>query len=136
MQSDLCFTLEDALKSVARSLGGAKALGHKLRPDLDPDAAGRWLLDCINSERSEKLSLSQVMLILRMGHDAGCHAGMDFIARDCGYSEPTPITPEDEQDELMRDFIAAAKLQADTAARMERITSRIGGGRVHPVARK
>lgn len=130
MQSDLCFSLEDSLKAVIRALGGAKVVGHKLRPDLDPDAAGRWLLDCINPDRNDKLALGQLMLILRWGHDAGCHAGMDFIARDSGYAEPIPVTPEDEQDELMRDFNAGVKTLAGLADRIERIASRT----VRPVA--
>lgn len=134
MQSDLCFSLEDSLKSVVRALGGAKTTGHKLRPDLDPDAAGRWLLSCLESERTEKLSLGQLMLLLRWGHDAGCHAGIDYIARDCGYAEPAPITPEDEQDELMREFNAGVKTLAGLADRIERVTSRPGVVRV--VARK
>lgn len=125
MQSDLCFTFEDALKSVVKSCGGAKAVGHKLRPDMDPDAAGRWLLSCLESERAEKLSLGQLALILRMGHDAGCHDGMDFLTRDCGYAEAQPITPEDEQSELMREYIASVKLQAKTAERLERIASKL-----------
>lgn len=124
MQSDLCFSLEDSLKSVVRALGGAKSTGHKLRPDLDPDAAGRWLLSCLESERAEKLSLGQLMLLLRWGHDAGCHAGIDYIARDCGYAEPSPITPEDEQDELMRDFNAGVKTLSGLADRIERIAGR------------
>ena len=123
MQSDLCFSIEDALKSVSRALGGHKAVGHKLRPELDPDAAGRWWLDCINPERAEKLSLGQLMLVLRWAHDAGCHDGMDFIARDCGYVEPQPITPEDEADDLMREFIAATKLQASNVAKLERLAN-------------
>jgi len=124
MQSDLCFCLEDSLKSVIRALGGAKSVGHKLRPDLDPDAAGRWLLDCINPERNEKLSLGQLMLVLRMGHDIGCHAAMDYIARDSGYAEPAPITPEDEQDELTREFVAGVKTLSGLADRIERIANR------------
>lgn len=129
MQSDLCFTIEDALKSVIRALGGAKSVGHRLRPDLDPDAAGRWLLDCINPDRNEKLSLSQFMALLRWGHDAGVHDAMDFIARDSGYSEPQPITPEDEADELMREFIAATKLQAANVAKLERLAKAAGSRR-------
>lgn len=121
MQSDLCFTIEDSLKAIIRALNGAKAVGHKLRPDLDPDAAGRWLLDCVNPDQAEKLSLGQLLLILRWGHDVGAHDGMDFIARDAGYTEPTPITPEDEQEELMREFIAAVKLQSANTEKLERL---------------
>lgn len=126
MQSDLCFSIEDSLKSVVRALGGAKTVGHKLRPDLDPDAAGRWLLSCLEPERAEKLSLGQLMLILRWGHDVGCHDGMDYIARDCGYAEPAPITPQDEQDELLREFNSGVKTLAGLADRIERIANRAG----------
>lgn len=109
MQSDLCFTIDDAMRSITRALGGAKAVGIRLRPEFgsDLDAAGRWWLDCINPERKEKASLEQVMCVLRWAHDAGCHDGMNYIARDCGYREPDPVTPEQEKDDLTRKLTSA-----------------------------
>lgn len=126
MQSDMCFTIDDALREVTKALGGAKVVGIRLRPDFNKDveAAGRWWLDCINPERAQKASLEQVMVVLRWAHDAGCHVGMDFIARDCGYREPQPITPEDEDDELKREYVSAVKLLAKITERQERLSVR------------
>lgn len=62
---------EDALREAVRGLGGPKKVGPTLWPDKSPDAAARSLQDCLNPAREEKLSLSQVMFILRAAHDAG-----------------------------------------------------------------
>lgn len=120
MQSDLCFTIEDALREATRTLGGSKALGHRLRPELDPDAAGRWWLDCLNHERAQKPSLDQVLCVMRWARAESCHAVMDFIARDCGYTEPEPVTPEDEAAELQRQFVHSVSQLQQLAARIER----------------
>ena len=90
---------EDALKAVVQRLGGAKAVGAQLFPDKAPDAAARTLLDCLNPDRAEKLTLSQVLLILRMAHDAGLHEAMEYIAGEAGY-EARPIRLDEQVDAL------------------------------------
>ncbi len=120
-QSDLCFSIDDALKAATRALGGAKALGHRLRPELDPDAAGRWWLDCVNEGRNAKPSLSQVLTVARWARDRGCHDVVRQMCREAGYSEPDPITPDDEQAELKRQFVAAV-------ATLERLQGVIASG--------
>lgn len=62
-QPALILDAEDALREVTRALGGAKSVGARLRPDLDPEAAGRWWHDCINSERAAKADLSQLIAV-------------------------------------------------------------------------
>jgi hypothetical protein len=118
-----------ALTDCVRALGGAKKVGHKLRPELSPEKAGRWLLDCLNPAEREKLCIEQLLLILAEARDAGCHAGMTFIARQCGYAEPQPVEPEDERDSLMRDFIAASKEQAARQSRLEALIERTNARR-------
>jgi len=59
---------------------------------------------------------------------------MDYIARDSGYAEPTPITPEDEQDELTREFVAGVKTLSGLASRIERVANR--HSTVRPIARR
>ncbi len=122
MQSKLSIfeDIDDALRDVVRDMGGTKVVGHWLRPDLAPDAAGAWLKDCLNSERREKLSPRQLMAILRRAHDAGHHHLMEFIANDSGYSTQ-PIEPRDELAELQRQFIAAVGASKHIADRIERL---------------
>lgn len=111
-----------ALRDCVSALGGSKRVGLLLRPELDAQTAGRWLLDCLNPERKEKLCVEQVMLLLREARKSNCHAGMTFINRDAGYADPQPIEPEDERAALMRAFNESVKAQAAIVTRLERIT--------------
>lgn len=116
-----------ALTDCVRALGGAKVVGHRLRPELDPQDAGKWLLDCVNPARKDKLCLEQVLWILRESRAIGCHAGMAYIAKDVGYAEPQPIEPEDEYGQLQRTFTESVKAQSALVARMEQLAARIRG---------
>lgn len=112
-------SLADALRECIAVCGGTKAVGAKLWPEKEPDAAGRILADCLNDGKREKLSPEQVMLLLRMARAKGCHAGMVYLSRELGYSDPQPVEPEDERAQLQREYIEAAKTMARMAARIE-----------------
>lgn len=95
----------DALRFVVQSAGGAKRVGAVLYPGKSTDAAGRVLMDCLNPGRAEKLDPEQLMVLLRLGHEAGCHAAVDYLCAGAGYAKPTPINPDDERAELQREVI-------------------------------
>ena len=110
----------DALHDCIRALGGPKTAGHAMRPEKSVDDARRWLLDCLNPDRAEKLAPDQVLWILKEARKVGCHAAMAYISRECGYADPQPIEPEDERAELQREYIAAVKTLAAITTRIER----------------
>ncbi|WP_342049905.1 MULTISPECIES: hypothetical protein [unclassified Cupriavidus] len=112
--------INDAFNEVVRACGGAKVVASKLWPEKTPDAAHRLLLACLNESRIERLSPEHVLLLLKMGHERGCHAAMNFMAREIGYEDPKPIEPEDERARLQREFIEAQKAMTALAGRMER----------------
>ena len=114
-------TLYDALKEVVASAGGAKKVGEKLWPEKSADAAGRQLLDCLNDDRTAKLSPEQVLFIIRLGREVDCHSVMNYLARESGYADPTPIEPEDEKARLRREYIEAVKHMSKITDRMERV---------------
>lgn len=114
-------SLVDALRECITVCGGLKAVGKLLWPEKDPDIAGRALADCLNEAKREKLSPEQVLLVLKLARERGCHAGMNFISRDLGYADPQPIEPEDERAKLQREFIEASKHIARMAERLERL---------------
>ncbi len=116
---------EDALKSVVQRLGGAKAVGSKLFPDKTPDAAARWLLDCLNPDRAEKLTLAQVLLVLRLGHDAGIHEGMQYLAGEAGY-DSRPIRLEEQIDAVAQVIDSSARR---FEAAVKQLTKLKGGDR-------
>lgn len=109
-----------ALRDCVGALGGSKKVGVLLRPELDAQTAGRWLLDCLNPERKEKLCVEQVLLILREARAVNCHAGMQFITRDAGYADPQPLEPEDERAALQRAFVEQSKAMQVLFAKMQR----------------
>ncbi len=114
-------SLNDALNDVIKACGGPKVVACKLWPEKEPNAAARLLHACLNESRPEKLDPDQVLLLLRMGRDADCHVAMDFVAGRCGYDVPKPITEEDAQAVLMRDFIAAQRHMGELAKQMQAI---------------
>ena len=101
--------VQDAVRTAVQFLGGTKKVGHALRPDLGPDAAGRWLNDCLNVDRKERLTPEQLVVVLRMAREAGYHGAFDYLAREAGY-KAEPVTPEETRDRL-----ADAVLQATAA---------------------
>lgn len=121
MQSALFHdSLQDAIAAVVAALGGAKAVGAQLWPEKAADEAGRLLRHCLNAERAEKLSLEQLVWLLREARKRGAHDAMHFLARECGYQDPAPVEPADERAALMRQLVdAQAALQA-LAKRLER----------------
>lgn len=112
---------EDALREVVRALGGNKAAGAILRPELSADEAGKWVSDCLNPDRVQSFRPSQLLLLLRKGREAGCHAAATYLMRESGYADPTPIEPEDEKARLEREFIASAKGLQAIADRLMRL---------------
>lgn len=122
MQSEMPFydSPEDALKAVIQQLGGIKRVGPKLFPDKSVDAAARYLLDCVNSDRSEKLALSQIMMLLRLAHEAGYHTAYAWLSGEIGY-DIKPITKAEEQDRLTCVIEQSTKTLAQALATLERI---------------
>jgi argininosuccinate lyase len=98
-----------ALADVVQALGGFKRVGTRLWPEKSPDSAGRYLADCLNSSRLEKLSLEHVLLLLRLGREANCHAAMHYICGETGYVPAVPVTPCHEMAALQSEFIEQVK---------------------------
>jgi hypothetical protein len=102
-------SVTDALREVVQALGGFKKVGAAMWPEKSADAAGRHVADCLNPDRAERFNPDQVLWLLREGRRIGCHAAANFLMRESGYADPTPIEPGDERARLEREFIEAAK---------------------------
>lgn len=115
----------DALKHITHVVG-PKTAGAALFPTKpNPEAAARSLSDKLNSHHGEKLDIEQVIHLLRLGKDAGCHVAIEYICSASGYSKPNPIDPSDEKAELQRTFIKSVQ---DLSLLASRIKSINGGG--------
>lgn len=110
-----------ALERVVVALGGSKMVAPKLWPEKGVTEAQRLLCDCLNDERPAKLDFAQVLFILRLARDAGCHAGIAYITTHLGYSEPQPIDPKDELAELLRLNLEAHRESQRRHERIERL---------------
>ena len=121
MQQDLWHdSFDDALRSVVEGVGPKKIAGEVF-PGEPIQRAAQRLFHCLDPERGEKLSLSQVAMILRRGRDAGCHVGMAWLCENSGYQCPKPVEPEDRQAELQREFVDAQQKMEALVKRMERL---------------
>lgn len=110
----------EAIRATVNALGGFKKIGHELKPDKGVEEAGRWLADCCNPEKREKLSPPELAFIRRRARIEGCHILAAFEMREAGYHEPQPIEPEDERAALMREFVNSQKTFSALISRMER----------------
>jgi hypothetical protein len=114
-------SLNDALIECVKAAGGSKTVASILWPEKPLNDAQRLLLACLNTERSEKLCPNQTLLILKLAKDAGSHVGINFICNSLNYSVPTPIEPEDEKAQLMREFIQAQKAMTQLADKLSHV---------------
>lgn len=112
-------TIDDALETVVKALGGAKKVGPRMRPELPQDQAANWLRDCINPHNRAKLSIDQFVWLLREARLAGVHSAFFFLSGEVGY-QSQPVEPEDEQAQLMREFVSAQRGLAKLAEKLER----------------
>jgi hypothetical protein len=114
-------TFNDALIECVKAAGGSKEVGVALwGKSQGIDAAQRRLLACLNTERAEKLSLDEIVQVMRMARDRGCHVGMQYLAESLGYTI-TPIEPKDELAELERRFIGATEDLTQMLKRIEHL---------------
>lgn len=114
-------TLSDALRNVVAACGGPKKVASTLWPTKQPPAAARYLNQCLEDERAEKLALDELMAVLKMGREADCHVAMYLIADQLNYEKPGTVDPESERDRLQREFIRATKTMQQLSVRMERL---------------
>lgn len=114
-------SLNDALIGAVRALGGSKVVGPMLWPEKLPEPAQRALLDCLNPDRSHRLTPEQVALVLKKARQAGYHEATAWLMEYLGYADPVPISPRDEEAELTRQFVQATENMSQMLKRMEEL---------------
>ena len=95
---------EDAFEDVLKGVYG-KGWKHKaaayLWPHEDPISKGKYLEHALDPDRSEKLSISEIFSIFKLGHEHGIHVGMYFLCDEIGYNRPTPVDLQDQENNRM-----------------------------------
>lgn len=122
MQVDLPFyeSPEDALRAAVQYLGGTKKVGVMLWPDKGVDASSRYLLDCLNASRSEKLEITQIMRLFTLAKETGHHGPFTWFSEQIGY-DARPITKAEEVDRLTTVIEQSTKTLAAAMEAMERL---------------
>ena len=116
----------DAARDAVKHLGGAKKVAPQIWPDKAPDTAARHLLDCLNPARAERLSPSQLLLLMRLAREVGFHGLTGYMLREAGYAPPVPVEPQSEAQVLARRMEAMVGEFSALTNRLERLT---GAGR-------
>lgn len=121
MQNALIFDhVEDALHACVMALGGAKAVGLRMRPEKR-ERAGAWVMDCLNPQRAEKFGPDEVLTVFTWAREAGFHDGMRWFAAQAGYMPPLPQEPQAELADLTRQLTAQMAATQKMMARMEQL---------------
>jgi hypothetical protein len=113
-----CEDIYDVLKTIGQACGGSKKIGALLWPDKPIDKAAELWNNCCNSARPEKPDPEQIVFVLQIGRDIGCHVGIDYISRKCKYKWET-VEPEDEKAKLRRESIECVKKLEGLVKRLE-----------------
>lgn len=117
-------SFEEALIDVVRALGGSKCVANALWPAMPVEDARRKLANSLSHDRAEKLSLDELQMILRMAREAGCHIGIAWLLERLSYAAPVPVEPQDQADDLRRQFIESTRDLAKLAERIEAMDRR------------
>jgi hypothetical protein len=111
----------DAARDAVKHLGGAKKVGPQIWPDKTPETAARYLHDCLNPSRAERLAPSQLLLLMRMACDVGFHGLAGYMLREAGYAPPIPAQPQTEAELLTRRMESMVGEFARLTERLERV---------------
>lgn len=113
----------EAIRATINALGGMKAVGVELRPEKSAVDAGKWLADCLNPDKRDRLAPDQLAYIRRRARIAGCHILAAYEAQDAGYAPPVAMEPEDERAALQREFVHAVKALDSIQQRISRLAA-------------
>ena len=113
-------SLAESLAELVQQLGGAKAAGLELWPEKTAGEAGKHLLNCLNPDHSQKLSLEQIDFLISRGKQKNAHVVLQYLGKQYGY-QITPIEPEDEKAQLQRDYIQAVGVLEELKKRLNKL---------------
>ena len=92
-------SLEEALRDAINALRGPKEVGVMLWPSMKADLAGRRVNQCLDHDRDEKFTLSELLLIAKRARALNCHTVMAFLAKELSYD----LHPIDQEEAINRE---------------------------------
>jgi len=113
-----------ALRAIVQHIGGPKIVGPVLWPAKSVDDARKLLLDCLNPDRNEKLDVEQIVMLFRMGREAGFHVAKHWLDTETGYLPSTPADPQEEQARLVTVIESAGQQLQRALAALDKMRER------------
>lgn len=117
-------SIHDAARDDIRALGGTKLVASRLKPEMTIEHAQRWLLDCLNPDRREKLDGEQLVLIMRLAREHGSFATAQYLMDAAGFERPRPLNREQERATLQEKFVAGVRDLQSLISRIEHLEDR------------
>lgn len=111
-------SMEEALADAVRMLKGPKAVGQMLWPDKPIEIAAKYLHACLDPDRDEKLSLSQILFIAKRARAVNCHTLIAFLSRELDYKWEA-VDPETEVARLQREFTESVNKLSDIQKQLQ-----------------
>lgn len=119
--------IEDAIKDDIQALGGPKKAAEIFFPDKTVDQGAAYLRAWALSDRAERPTPSQYILLKKLAEQAGSRACWIYEEQELSV-KVTHVEPEDELTALLREWKAdqerAAKRDQRIAAAIERAEAR------------
>ena len=94
----------DCLRQAVDLLGGPKEVAHAIWPKKDPIDRAKWLNRCLDENRTEKLGVDELFLILKLCCRDGYHAPKHWLDEQLGYLPSNPIDHLNEFERIMREM--------------------------------
>jgi predicted small lipoprotein YifL len=113
---------ERAFAHLVDQLGGSGRVGPLLYPGKGKRAP-QHLNDCLNPDEREKLTLGEMLLLLKMGREAGCHVALHYLDTQAGYKPAEPLVPVDELVDLHHALQKTVSEAQRVLERIERATN-------------
>lgn len=115
-------SFNEALIECVKAAGGSKDVAVSLwGKSQGVEVVQRRLLACLNTERPEKLTTEEIFEVMRLARLKGYHGAVRFICKELSYTEPSPIEPKDEADDLRRQVLELGSELRDLFAKLERL---------------
>lgn len=130
-QKRLPFSEDEVLHLVdvaVQSAGTPKDVGHKFKPDMDPEDAGKWIKRCVNPSHKDQLYATHYIRILMGARYKGNHEAMNALLAFCGYvPNATPQSAENVKQACLAEVMAAQQKINETFERMDAFMKRERG---------
>lgn len=110
-------SIYDAIGADIAAIGGIKKTAAMLWP-TNADSAGR-LRACLSLEHPQKFDPEEILTIKRLARDVGSFSTVNYEAQELAFRVEW-IKPEDERDQLRREFVEMGKRIEQIARKLQR----------------